>query len=195
MRTKVSGGTRTRKTYVALLVVGVLAMAPWAATHALFSDSASVGANAFSTGSVDVAASPASAAVSLSGMAPGDGVTAPVTVSNGGTLEMRYAMTTSTTGSAALASGLEMEIRSGVTTCSTAGFGASGTSIYNSTLASGALGNPAQGAQAGDRALSAGGSETLCFQVRLPSTAANSLQSLATTATFTFDAEQTANNA
>ena len=125
---------------------------------------------------------------------PGDTVTAPLTVSNNGTLELRYAMTTSISGSAALSNGLELQIKESVTTCTNAGFTASGTSDYDSTLAAGALGSTTQGGQAGDRTLSASGSEVLCFQVRLPSTASSTLKGLSTTATFTFAAEQTTNN-
>jgi hypothetical protein len=85
-------------------------------------------------------------------------------------------------------------VKSGVTTCTTAGYGADGTSLYNSSLTVGAIGSAAQGSQAGDRTLNASTSEILCFQVRLPSSAGNSLQGLSTTATFTFAAEQTSNN-
>ena len=61
--------------------------------------------------------------------------------------------------------------------------------------ASGAgFGNPAAGAQAGDRTLAAAANETLCFRVTLPSGTGNAYQSATTTTTFTFDAEQTANN-
>jgi hypothetical protein len=61
-------------------------------------------------------------------------------------------------------------------------------------LASGAFGSSAQGAQAGDRSVAAAASETLCFKVELPLATADAFQSATTTATFTFDAEQTANN-
>lgn len=50
---------------------------------ALFTDAANVTGNAFSTGSVDINAAPASAAVSFPAMTPGDQDTAPITVSNG----------------------------------------------------------------------------------------------------------------
>jgi len=56
------------------------------------------------------------------------------------------------------------------------------------------FGNPAQGAQAGDRNLAVSASETLCFRVALPLSTGNAYKNAATTATFTFDAEQTANN-
>jgi hypothetical protein len=38
------------------------------------------------------------------------------------------------------------------------------------------------------------GAETLCFKVELPLATGNLFQTAATTATFTFDAEQTKNN-
>ncbi len=42
--------------------------------------------------------------------------------------------------------------------------------------------------------LAPGASETLCFHVALPTSSSNAYQGLATTATFQFVAEQTANN-
>jgi hypothetical protein len=183
-----------RKLWGVLFSAGILAGAPWAITHAVFTDTAAVPGNTFSTGSVDISTSPTSALVTFTSMSPGDKVTAPLTVSNAGSMDFRYAMSTSITGSATLASGLELQIKSTVTTCTNAGFDATGTSLYNSTLSGGAIGSNAQGAQAGDRTLAQSSNEVLCFQVRLPSSAGASLQGLSTTATFTFDAEQTANN-
>jgi hypothetical protein len=179
-----------------LLAVGVLAGAPWAVTHAVFTDTQAVTGNTFSTGSVDISTSPTSALVTFSGMVPGDKVTAPLTVSNAGTLQLRYAMSTSITGSTTLSDGLTLGIKSGVTTCTNAGFATDGTSVYTTgtSLTSGAIGSNAQGAQTGDRTLNASASEILCFQVSLPSGSSSSLQGLTTTATFTFDAEQTTNN-
>ena len=156
---------KRRNLFVLLLVAGVLAGAPWAVTQAVWTDSAAVGGNTFSTGSVDISTSPTSALVTFSGMVPGDSVTAPLTVSNAGTLQLRYAMTTSISGSTTLSDGLELQIKSGVTTCTTAGFGTDGTSLYDSTLTAGAIGNPAQGSQAGDRTLNSSANEVLCLQV------------------------------
>jgi spore coat-associated protein N len=183
-----------RRFWLLLLAIGLLAGAPWAVTHAVWTDSQAVTGNTFSTGSVDISTSPTSALVTLSGMVPGDKVTAPLTVSNAGTLQLRYAMSTGITGSTTLSDGLELQVKSGVTTCSNAAFDTDGTSLYNSTLTSGAIGSSAQGSQAGDRTLNASASEVLCFQVRLPSGASSTLQGLSTTATFTFAAEQTTNN-
>ena len=74
---------------------------------------------------------------------------------------------------------------------------ATGTTLRASAAmgASGNLvGNPNQGSQAGDRTLNASASEVLCFYVTLDISAPNSMQGASTTSTFTFDAEQTANN-
>lgn len=183
-----------RKVWIAVLAVGLAAGAPWALTHAIFSDSAEVTGNAFTSGSVDISSSPTSALLTLSAMAPGDKVTAPISISNAGTLQLRYAMTTGISGSSVLSDGMTLAIKSGVTTCNNASFGADGTSVYSGSLTAGAIGDPAQGSQAGDRTVNASSGETLCFQATLPSNAGNSLQSLSATATFTFAAEQTANN-
>jgi hypothetical protein len=56
------------------------------------------------------------------------------------------------------------------------------------------LGNPAQGAQAGDRTLNAGANEVLCLQVSLPLSSSDTYQGRTTTATLAFIAEQTAHN-
>ena len=84
-------------------------------------------------------------------------------------------------------------------TCTNAGFGVDGTVLYGpgdigSTLGINLVGDPAPGAQAGDRTLSAAGSEVLCINVSLPLGTGNMYQSLSTTASFNFIGEQTANN-
>jgi hypothetical protein len=98
-----------------------------------------------------------------------------------------------------LAAELDMTIKSGVATCTNAGFGGSGTVIYatgdlGNTTAINVIGNPAQGSHAGDRTLAAAGNEILCFNVSFPLAATNASQGLTSTATFAFVAEQTANN-
>jgi hypothetical protein len=188
-----------KRILLALLGIGLLATLAGVAGLALFTDSASVGSNTFSTSSIDIATSPTSALVTFSGMVPGDTVTNPLDVLNNGTLQFRYAISSVATNADTLAlkDALTLTIKSGVTTCTTAGFGSSGTVIYTGDLDDGAsghlVGDPTQGSQAGDRVLNASTSETLCFQVQLPS-AATGPQGATTTATFTFDAEQTVNN-
>jgi spore coat-associated protein N len=197
---KTSGPHEDRRRLLnAILILGLsLVTIGGLVTAALFTDTASVGANAFSTGSVDISASPASAAVTFSTMAPGDVVTNPITVSNAGTLQLRYAVKSTTTENT-LAAQLDMTIKSGVTTCTNGGFGSSGTVRYGpadlgSTAGVNVIGDPTQGSQAGDRVLAAGANEDLCVQVSLPLSTGNAFQSLSTTATLDFIAEQTTNN-
>lgn len=164
---------------------------------ALFTDSEEVTGNAFTTGTVDLTATPATAVVTAAGMAPGDQVTAPLDVANTGTLELRYSMTSSTTEDA-LAAELQLTVKEGVTSCDDAGWAADGTTLYSGVLGTVAgslvIGDPAQGTQAGDRVLPAGASESLCVNVTLPLSAGSSAEGQSTTATFTVDAEQTVNN-
>jgi hypothetical protein len=90
-----------------------------------------------------------------------------------------------------------------VTTCDNDDFDTDGTVLYGpgglpgdlgSDPAINVIGDPAQHAQSGDRTLAASANEVLCFQVELPSSTGDAYQNATTTATFTFYAEQTANN-
>ena len=101
---------------------------------AVFTSTASVGSNTFTTGTVSLTTSPTTALVTFSGMAPGDQVTAPITITNAGSLALRYAVTSTTTENI-LATQLGLTIKSGVTTCSNAGFAGSGTVVYGSGAA------------------------------------------------------------
>ena len=167
------------------------------ASLALFTDQEQVAGNAFTTGTVDLAAAPATAVVTAAAMAPGDQVTAPLTVTNSGTLEFRYALTSTTTEDV-LAGELVLTVKHGVTTCDDANWAADGTVLYSGVLGTMAtspiFGSVAQGADAGDRVLAAGANEALCFNVTLPLSASNAAEGQTTTATFSFEAEQTANN-
>ena len=179
-------------------VVSLLASLGIFGAFAVFTDTQSVTDNTFSTGSVDLSTNPTTALVTLSDMAPGDEVTNPITVSNAGSLELRYAVTSTTTENV-LAAQLDLTIKTGVTTCTNGGFGASGTVIYGpgdlgSVAGTNVIGNPAQGPDTGDRTLSGSSNEILCFNVKLPLSTGNSYQSLTTTATLAFQAEQTKNN-
>jgi spore coat-associated protein N len=184
-----------KKTLFILLLIGLLAGLASGA-FALFTSSASVPANTFTTGTVVLSTSPSSALIAFSVMAPGDQVTAPLTVSNDGTLQLRYAMTSSSTDTdgKGLMNQLVLNIKTGVTTCTNAGFGLSGTSIYSGALASAAVGDPTPGGQSGDRTLNASANEVLCFNASLPIGTGDAYQNATTTATFTFQGEQTANN-
>ncbi|MGH1491735.1 MAG: TasA family protein [Acidimicrobiales bacterium] len=184
---------------VVLTVMLALLSALGLVSFALYTDSESVATNSFTSGGIDLTVSPGSALVSLNTppMSPGDQYTAPLTVGNAGTVDLRYAMTSTTTEDV-LAGELVMTIKSGVTTCDNANWAASGSSIYSGVLGtvatSNILGSNAQGADTGDRTITAAGSEVLCFNVTLPLAATNASQGITSTATFTFDAEQTDNN-
>jgi hypothetical protein len=159
-----------------------------ASTLAIFTDSANASA-AFSTGTVDLTAAPA-AVFSAAGIYPGDSGSQTVTVTNGGTGSLRYAMSTSATNADGLGLAAQLELTITAGTCP-----GSGGPLYGAaTLGSAGFGDAAQGAQAGDRTLAGASSEDLCFAWSLPSTTGDAFQGAATTATFTFAAEQTANN-
>ena len=177
---------------VVLLAAGALTIT----SLALFTDTATVTNNTFTTGTVDINATPATAVVSAAAMVPGDQDTAPLTVSNDGTIDLRYAVESTTTEDV-LAAELVLTIKSGVTSCTDANWTATGTTLYSGQLGSTStdaiIGSAATGADAGDRTLTAGTSEVLCINVTLPISATVG-QGVTTTATLEFLAEQTANN-
>lgn len=178
----------------AVVLVGIATVA--VTSLALFTDTAPVGANIFTTGTIDINATPASAVVTMPAMAPGDQVTAPLTVSNDGSLELRYAVESTTTEDV-LAAELVLTVKVGVTTCDDANWAADGTTLYAGQLGStgtdAIMGLAAAGADAGDRVLLAATNEVLCLNVTLP-LASTAGQGATTTATLDFLAEQTANN-
>jgi hypothetical protein len=182
-----------RRTLVGLVAIGILASFMGIGGFSLFTDTADNGSNAFTSGSVEISTSPASAFLTMSNMAPLDSVTAELIVTNDGTLPMRYSMTTATTddGTPPLDDTLTLVIRELGTNCTTF----DGSLVYGGTgetLADGFIGDPTPGGDTGDRPLNAGAHEHLCFKVTLPDVTGP--MSAETTATFTFDAEQTTNN-
>lgn len=192
------------KILVSVLAISVIGGALTLGSNAVFTDSAVVGGNTFDTGTIDISTSPASAIwTAVTAGLPGDRATGSLTVTNAGSGDLRYAVTGSNT-SAVLAGAMNLRIAlqnggacdfpyhntDGTTTLLT-----DDTQLFASLLsASTLIGSNTQGAQAGDRPLSASASEVLCFAVVLPLSTGNASQGLSNTATFTFDAEQTANN-
>jgi spore coat-associated protein N len=193
--------TTTRKLAATVVVLLAFAALVSVGTLALFTDSQAVGGNAFTTGNVDISTAPTSALVTFSNMAPGDTVTDDIVVTNGGSLALRYAISSSATN--ADSKGLKDQLVLTVNTIdktlpATPCDDFDGDQLYTGDLDDGAggklVGDAASGFQAGDRNLAASRNETLCFRVNLPTTTGNAFQNATTTATFTFDAEQTANN-
>jgi hypothetical protein len=190
-------GKRFILTLVAAITVASLIGG--AVSLALFTSTAIVPSNTFSTGSVTISTNPTTALVTFAGMAPADQVTAPITVSDDGTLALRYAVSSVATNLdvKALKDQLVLTIKTGVTTCTNAAYAADGSTLYSGDLDSSAgklIGDSTTGADSGDRTLAASASEVLCFHASLPGSTSDSFQGATTTATFTFAAEQTTNN-
>lgn len=168
------------------------------ASNAIWTDSQAVDANVFSTGTVDISTNPATALVTYSDMAPGDSTGGQsLTVTNAGTMDLRYAvtMTADNTDTLGLYAELDLTIREEGTDCTTF----DGNVLYGPDLpfllTGDLIGDPTQGGDVGDRTLTtASPSEVLCFKVDLPLAAPDSVQGASTTAVFTFEAEQTDNN-
>ncbi len=193
---------RRRRRLLASIAVAALSLVTLGTltTGALFTDSEDLGANSFTTGTLVLGLTPTTALFAVANMAPGDTVSKPLTVSNTGTLGLRYAVTGSATDpdGKTLRGQLQFTVYSGVTAANcTAGALGAGTVLYGpGTLGASApvFGNPAQGNQAGDRSLAAAANEQLCFVATLPLATGNAFQNATTTVSFTFDAEQTKNN-
>jgi hypothetical protein len=181
---------RRRRGLVALLLtLAIASLGAGAFSLAIFTDSAASGGT-FTAGTIDIATSP-STLFTVAAIMPGDSGSANLTVQNNGTGQLRYAMTSSSTN----ADGLGLRSQLGLTITAGACPGA-GAPLYNSVLQGAGFGNvaPTPGGDPGDRVLNAGASEQLCFAWSLPLATGNAYQGATTTATFTFDAEQTANN-
>lgn len=184
----------------AVLVLGAVAVgAP--GTFAAFTARSVTGGSTFTAASVDVGVSPTTALLTYSGMKPGDTTTGSVTVSaSAASSDLRYAVSSSATDpdGNGLEDALVLTVRAhDVTMSGTPCDDFDGPELYSGPLAPAdgkILGDSGQGADPGDRHLAPGASETLCFRVTLPASAPATVAGSSTTATFTFDAEQTANN-
>lgn len=180
-------GRRGLLALLATLAVGSLGAGAF--SLAIFTDT-SAADGTFTAGTIDIATNP-STLFTVTNLMPGDTTSSTLTVQNNGTGQLRYSMVSSSTNADTkdLRSQLSLDVKAGA--CP-----GSGTSLYSGVLgaSTAAFGNPAAGAQAGDRTLAAGTSEQLCFAATLPLATGNAYQGAATTTAFTFNAEQTANN-
>jgi hypothetical protein len=169
--------------------ISILTVGAGSISLAQFTDSDS-STWSFTTGTIDVNSNPA-VLTSITNMMPGDQSTQAVTISNDGSGDLRYAMSVAATNP--LGAALQLTVKAQDAGGGCAAF--SGSTVLAATALNGAgWGSSAQGANAGDRNLAAGTSEVLCFRVSLPLSTGNGLQGASSAATFTFDAEQTANN-
>lgn len=181
---------KRRRGLIALLAAAsLLTIGSGSFSLAQFTDSAT-STWSFTTGTIDVNTSP-TVFTSITNMLPGDTSTQALTVTNGGTGDLRYAMSTVATN--ALGTQLQLTIKTQDGGGGCAAF--TGTTVVAAAALNGAgFGSNAQGAQAGDRSLAAGASEVLCFRVSLALSTGNAYQGASSAATFTFEAEQIANN-
>jgi hypothetical protein len=186
---------------VSLLVVTVVVAIALVGAVALFTNSETNPSNTFSTGTLDLAIDPATAMFTVTAMAPGDVTYDGLQVTNSGTLQLRYAMTTTDDDTSTLDEQLDLTIDvvtedgdDNIWYTSDDVVGEANVYGADGVLATAAIGNSTQGAQAGDRTLAASGSERLRFKVTLPLSTGNDYQGTTCTIAFVFDAEQTANN-
>jgi spore coat-associated protein N len=182
---------KRRRGVVALLAaLSALTIGAGSVSLALFTDSDS-STWSFTVGTIDIESNPA-VMTAITGMMPGDIASDSLTISNAGNATLRYAMTTVATN--ALGGQLTTEVRAEDAGGGCAAFTGAVIVAGGTTLNGAGFGSVAQGPQAGDRTLAGGASEVLCFKVTLPSLTPNAFQGATSTATFTFAAEQTANN-
>jgi hypothetical protein len=180
-------GRGRRRLLAALLGLSVLSAGAGAFSLAIFTDAAA-STGTFAAGTVDITTSP-TIAFTVTAMMPGDTNTQAMTIANAGTASLRYAMTTAATNTLGTAPTLTVK------TLGTSGTAFDGTSVLATTALNGAaIGSPTQGAQAGDRVLAGASNEVLCFRVNLPLATGDALQGITSAVTFSFAAEQTANN-
>jgi spore coat-associated protein N len=191
---------RRRRPVLLLVILAAVGIGAAQFSLALFTDTETVD-GVFSAGSIDLDGVKIDAlTLSTGALMPGDTITDDVVVSNVGTAQLRYAMTTTSTNpdTKLLRDVLTLTVKTiDVTTPLTPCDNFDGTSVLAATVLgfnTAKFGDVTQGAQAGDRVLNAAASETLCFRVSLPIGTGNAYQSATTTTTFSFAAEQTANN-
>jgi spore coat-associated protein N len=190
-----------RKILTSLMIIAVVAVSITAAAMAVFTDQRTNPDNAFTTGTVILGIDPATAMFTVSDMAPGDVVYDGLEVSNDGSLELRYAMTTTADDTSTLDEQLDLTIDAvtgpgvdGIWYTADDVVGAANIYGPDDELSSAFFGDPVLGEQAGDRTLASSASERLRFKATLPLDTDDSYQGTTCTVAFVFDAEQTANN-
>jgi hypothetical protein len=170
-----------------VIALSVVSVGAGAMSLAIFTDTAA-STGTFTSGTIDITTSP-TVAFTVGAMMPGDASTQALTIANAGTGAMRYSLTTVATNT--LGAALTLTVKTQGTNCTAF----DGTTVLAATTLNGAaIGSPTQGADTGDRVLAAATNEVLCFRVSLPLATANALQGISSAVTFTFNAEQTANN-
>jgi hypothetical protein len=171
-------------------------------TSALFEDSAAASVS-IASGDVEIEANglASTTLAAASNMAPGDTVYRPVSITNAGSLDLRYAITAQTTAETKqLSDVLRYSVYGGVSaaSCNTAGVASLTPAVANVAVGTGVsplLGSTVQGAQGGDRPIAAGaGADEICVGITLPFATTSAYAAASATVELTFNAEQTKNN-
>jgi hypothetical protein len=166
----------------AITIVGLTVACLELASNLIMSSSRSANAGApqrLSVSSIDFTAGTRDATFSALDMAPGDAVTATVTIANPSRIPMSYTMSTSqvSAAGAALSAALVLTIKTVGSSCDDN----DGTTLYSGPLDQAAFGSPGDGLP-----LAAATAEILCFRAVLPISGGNELQGATTTVTLTF---------
>ena len=178
---------RRRRGLIALLLsLSLLTLGTGVFSLAVFT-STDTSSGSFTTGTIVLGVTPATL-FTVTGILPGDSGSATLAVNNTGSGDLRYAMTSSSTGGG---TGLAGQLNLSVTVGACPGTGAT---LYAGTLDGASFGSTAQGADLNDQDVLSGATQDLCFAWDLPLGTNTSFQGATTTTTFNFIGEQTANN-
>jgi hypothetical protein len=183
---------RRRRRRLLLLLLLVLSAIPSVVTTmisiGLFADGAVIEDAAWAPAPVEIRAEP-SLIIGVTEMLPGDERRAQIVIENLGTGTVRYSIAVASTNEdgKALRESLVLQLSAGDPACADA---RAERLIFEGTLATAHVGDPAAGSHSGDRVLEPAGRETVCIAVLLPIGSSNLLQSAETTVTFAIHAER-----
>src|SRR4030043_424675 len=99
-----------KKIVISLMIIGVVAAVALIGAVALFTDTETNPTNSFSTGTVNLGIDPVTAMFTVSNMAPGDVEYSGIQITNSGSLELRYALITTTDGNSTLDEQLDLTV-------------------------------------------------------------------------------------
>lgn len=205
--TAAAAPTRRRGRIVATtLVVAAVVGAPtlvlaWRSERggASFGDSEQVGRNRLAAATLDIEVGDRTTPLIGERVAPGDLLTAAIELVNAGTVPLRYALTVSARGEAALGPWLTWSFTPAVAgVCPSVAAWRSG-GVPDATVVAGdrlldvavpVLGDPAPGADPGDRVLAIDAREQLCVAMEVDLSAPNSVQDATAELTVVANAEQ-----
>jgi hypothetical protein len=171
-----------------LLVSAIPSIVTTSISIGLFADGAVIEDAAWAPAPVEIRAEP-SLILGVTNMLPGDERHAEIAIENLGADPLRYSIAVASTNEDGKALGdvLMLRLSTADPDCSDA---AADQAIFVGSLAAASVGDPAAGAQPGDRMLEPAGRETVCVTVHLPAGASDAFQSAETTVTFAIHAER-----